>query len=129
MPERKGYFMNNVESAKIENIANNLKKIVTEEFVSATLFERIISAEDTYPYELRDEEIPYAVVMPRSKEEISEILKFANKERIPVFVRGSATQLAGSTRPHTHGIILSIDRLNKLEILEDYNFFECGPAV
>lgn len=120
--------MSEIESAKIESIASSLRKIVSEEFVSAALIERIVSAEDTFSYELREEEVPYAVVMPGSKEEISEILKYANKEKIPVFVRGSASQLAGSTRPHTHGIMLSIDRLNKMEIFEDYNFFECGPG-
>ena len=120
--------MSKMESAKTESIGNELKKIVSEEFVSTALLERIISAEDTYPYELREEEVPYAVVMPGSKEEISEILKFANREKIPVFVRGSASHLAGATRPHTHGIILSINRLNKIELFEDYNFFECGTG-
>jgi glycolate oxidase len=120
--------MNETEFAKVEKIANQLKGIVSEEFVSTTLFERIVSAEDTYPYELREREIPYAVVKPGSREEISEILKYANVEKIPVFIRGSASQLAGSTRPHTHGIVLSIDRLNDITIFEDYNFFECGPG-
>ncbi len=120
--------MNETEFAKVEKVANQLKGIVSEEFVSTTLFERIVSAEDTYPYELREREIPYAVVKPGSREEISEILKYANVEKIPVFVRGSASQLAGSTRPHTHGIMLSIDRLNDIKIFEDYNFFECGPG-
>ena len=120
--------MDEIESAKVESIASSLRKIVGEEFVSAALFERIVSAEDTYPYMLREEEVPYAVVMPGFKEEISKILKFANKENVPVFVRGSASQLAGSTRPHTHGIILSINRLNKMKIFEDYNFFECEPG-
>ena len=112
--------MNETEFAKVEKVASQLKGIVSEEFVSTTLFERIVSAEDTYPYELREREIPYAVVKPGSREEISEILKYANVEKIPVFVRGSASQLAGSTRPHTHGIMLSIDRLNDIRIFEDY---------
>lgn len=110
------------------SIVSELEKIVPEEFVSSALIDRIVSAEDSFPYELKEEEVPYAVVMPGCKEEISQILRLANKEKVPVFVRGSATQLAGATRPHTHGIILSTDRLNKLDILEDYNFFECGPG-
>jgi len=110
------------------SIVSELEKIVSEEFVSSALIDRIVSAEDSFPYELREEEVPYAVVMPGCKEEISQILRFANKEKVPVFVRGSATHLAGAARPHTHGIILSTDRLNKLDIFEDYNFFECGAG-
>ena len=120
--------MTKIESAEVESIVSHLRKIVSEEFVSGDLIDRIVSADDTFPYELRKEEIPYAIVMPGCKEEISQILRFANKEKIPVFVRGSASQLAGSTRPHTHGIMLSTDRLNKIEIFEDYNFFECGAG-
>ena len=47
---------------------------------------------------------------------------------MPVFVRGSGTQLAGSTRPHVPGIILNTHRLNRLEISEKEGFFECGPG-
>jgi len=117
-----------VESAQIESIVSELRKIVSEKFVTSFLIDRIVSAEDTFPYELRDEEVPYAVVMPGSKEEISAILKLANREEIPVFVRGSASQLAGSTRPHTHGIMLSTNRFNKIEVFEDYGYFECGAG-
>ncbi len=67
-------------------------------------------------------------MIPGCKEEISQILRFANKEKSPCLLGGSATQLAGSTRPHTHGIVFSTDRLNKLETFEDYNFFERGAG-
>lgn len=58
----------------------------------------------------------YAVVMPNSGREISEILQLANEKMVPVFVRGSGTQLAGSTRPHVPGIILNTHRMNRIEI-------------
>ena len=76
------------------SIVSELEKIVSEEFVSSALIDRVVSAEDSFPYELREEEVPYAVVMPGCKEEISQILRFANEEKVPVFVRGSATHLA-----------------------------------
>jgi glycolate oxidase len=117
-----------VESTRIENIVNELREIVSEKYVASSLIDRIVSAEDTFPYELREEEVPYAVVMPGSKEEISAILKLANREGIPVFVRNSASQLAGSTRPHTHGIMLSTKRLTRMEVFEDYGYFECGAG-
>ncbi len=55
------------------SIVSELEKIVSEEFVSSALIDRIVSAEDSFPYELREEEVPYAVVMPGCKEEISQI--------------------------------------------------------
>jgi len=56
------------------------------------------------------------LVKPSNAREVSEILQFASKHRIPVFPRGGGTGLAGGSIPTQDGIILSMERMNGLEI-------------
>jgi len=56
------------------------------------------------------------VVKPASTEEVSEVLKIANKYRIPVFPRGGGTGLVGGCIPTRKGIVLSLERMNKIEV-------------
>jgi len=116
------------ENAKSEKIAKALADVLPEKFISINRYERIANALHPFPFDIEKEQVPYAVVMPQSAEEVSGIMKYANKEKIPIFVRGSGTQLAGSSRPHTHGIVLNVRNLNKFDIFEDYGFLECGPG-
>lgn len=120
--------MNHESDARVETIAKAMREIVDEEYVSTNIFERLSNILDPFPYEAERHQIPYVVVMPETTREVSEIMKYANREKVPVFVRGSGTQLAGSSRPHTSGILLNVQRMNKLEIMEDYGYFECGPG-
>ena len=71
-------------SSELEGIFKQMEAIVSASYLSTTIFERIKSAQDPFPYELETEQIPYVVVMPGNREEISEIMKFATAERVPV---------------------------------------------
>lgn len=55
-----------------------------------------------------------AVVFPISTEEVSEIMKYANANSIPVTPRGAGTNLTGSTVPDKGGIVLDLSRMNKI---------------
>ncbi len=116
-------------SDREQGIVSFLEDVVGKRNVSTSIFEKIKQSVDPFPYHAEKDKLPLAVALPESKEQISEIMKFANKERIPVFVRGSGTQLAGSSRPHVPGIVINTSRLTSFEIMEDYGFFECGPGV
>ena len=56
------------------------------------------------------------LVKPSSTEEVSQILKLANQEKIPVFPVGGRTGLVGASVPTEPGIILSLERMKKIEI-------------
>lgn len=113
---------------QVDTIRQDLEKIVSPKYVSTSMFERIKSALDPMPYELEKDQIPYVVTVPGNTEEISAVVKYANAIKIPLFVRGSGTHLGGASRPHTQGIVINTRRLNKMEILDEYGFFECGPG-
>ncbi|MBN2187194.1 MAG: FAD-binding oxidoreductase [Dehalococcoidia bacterium] len=59
------------------------------------------------------------LVKPANPQEISSVLKFANCEKIPVFPRGGGTGLCGGAIPTENGIILSLERLKKIDVDKD----------
>lgn len=113
---------------EVDKLVEELSLIVPKKYISSHLFERIKSSIDTFPYEAERENLPYAIVIPKSKNEISEILKFANRTKIPVFIRGSGTSFTGASRYCFPGIVISTRRMVQIEIFEEDGFFECEPG-
>jgi glycolate oxidase len=65
--------------------------------------------------------LPDVVVKPRKTEEVSSILRLANKKRIPVTPRGGGTGLCGGCVPHLGGILLSLEQMNKILEIDEEN--------
>jgi glycolate oxidase len=61
------------------------------------------------------------VVKPASTQEISSILKLANRERTPVYPRGGGTGLVAGAVPTQDGIVLSLERLDRVEEVDKEN--------
>jgi len=58
--------------------------------------------------------MPDYVVTPESVEEIQRILRFANREEIPVIPYVSGANIGGLTIPEEGDIILDLKRLNRI---------------
>ncbi len=58
--------------------------------------------------------MPDVVVKPNRAAEISEIMKLANRERIPVTPRGAGSGLSGGAVPVFGGILLSVERMSRI---------------
>jgi len=70
------------------------------------------------------------VVLPTGTEEVSRILKLANRERIPVTPRGSATGLSGMCTPERGGIVMAMSKMNKiLEVSPEDRLAVVEPGV
>lgn len=100
------------------DIINQLKSIVGNDYV--------FSDEENLEKYGRDETEdllfkPEVVVKPSNAKEISEILKLANKNMIPVTPRAAGTGLSGGALPIHGGIILSIERFNKIIEIDERN--------
>ena len=74
--------------------------------------------------------MPDLVLMPSCTEEVSEIMKIANKNRIPIVSRGSGTNLSGGTVPLEGGIVLNMLRMNGMREIDQENL-TCtfGPGI
>jgi glycolate oxidase len=57
---------------------------------------------------------PDAVALPRSAESVSKILRFANRNKIPVTPRGAGYGYVGGCVPVRGGIALSLERMNRI---------------
>jgi len=70
----------------------------------------------TYSYDATNmwQHSPDVVVLPSNTEQISEILKLANENRIPVTPRGGGTNVSGGSIPIKGGIVLCTTRMNRI---------------
>jgi glycolate oxidase len=57
---------------------------------------------------------PEAVVFPSSTEETAAIVKLANREKIPITPRGAGSGLSGGAIPEYGGIVVSLEKMNRL---------------
>jgi glycolate oxidase len=65
---------------------------------------------------------PSLVVKPKNAEEISQIVKFCNEKSIPITARSGGTGLMGGALPINGGVVLSVERLNKIIDIDTQNF-------
>ncbi|NLI91177.1 MAG: FAD-binding protein [Peptococcaceae bacterium] len=64
---------------------------------------------------------PDVVVTPTSTEHVVEIVKIANRYKIPIYPRGSGTNLSGGAIPIKKGIVLTTQKMNKILELDADN--------
>ena len=100
-------------------IIEKLKKIVGEEFVILDEESLKLYSKD-YTENLSFN--PEVIVKPNTTAQISEILKLANEEKIPVVPRGGGTGLSGGALPIYGGICLSMEKFNKIIEIDKENF-------
>jgi D-lactate dehydrogenase (cytochrome) len=65
---------------------------------------------------------PEAVIWPETKSEVSEILKYANQQKIPVTGWGAGTSLEGNPIPVEKGLILDFSRMNHILSIREEDF-------
>lgn len=65
---------------------------------------------------------PEAVIWPFEQSEVSEILKYANDQGIPVTGWGSGTSLEGNPIPVRRGLVLDFSRMNKILSIREEDF-------
>ncbi len=73
---------------------------------------------------------PDVVVQPRTPQQVVDIVKMANRLRIPVVPRGAGTGLCGGAVPLEKGIVIDLTRMNKIkEIRVEDLYCVCEPGV
>ena len=67
-------------------------------------------------------QIPEAVARPRSTQSVSAILRFAHENHIPVTPRGAGYGYVGGCVPARGGLVLSVERMNRIREINDRDF-------
>jgi FAD/FMN-containing dehydrogenase len=100
-----------------EALVKDLEEIVGPENVTDKEFELAAYARDwSYEGPLR----PDIIVVPGSTEEVSGIMKLANRTKTPVCIRGGGTTTTGMSLPREGGIVIDLNRMDRIgEIDED----------
>jgi hypothetical protein len=82
-----------------KRVCKSLRELVRQN-VSCDLYERVCYSKDAGPISF---EIPDFIVQPRNEKEIQDVLRLANGQSIPVYVREGSTCVAGGGMPFTDG--------------------------
>lgn len=67
-------------------------------------------------------QIPEAVARPRSTTSVSAVLRFAYEHGIPVTPRGAGYGYVGGCVPARGGLVLSVERMNRIREINDRDF-------
>ncbi len=65
--------------------------------------------------------LPEAVVLPTETDQVSAVLRFASQHRIPITPRGAGTGLSGGALAVHGGIVLSLERMNRIRSIDPRN--------
>ena len=103
----------------IEGISRSLQAIIGQEWVSnSEVDQEVYTHLNQASKFIRGK--PDIIVLPGSTEEVSRVVAFADRNRIPIVSRGAGEMFEGPAIPLQAGIVLSISRMDKiLEINED----------
>jgi len=103
-----------------------LKDIVGEENVRDNIADLYVYSSDASVHS----KLPDVVLRPSCTKEVQEIMRYANKNKIPVTPRGSGSGMSGQTVPLSGGIILNMKKMNKiLEIKPEDVLCKVEPGV
>lgn len=115
-------------------IFKNLSDIVGEDRVSESNIDRLLYSHDLAPLpkelSLVFKTVPDIVVKPRNAEDVSKIMKYANKQNIPITPRGGASWSFGGVVPAFGGIVLDMGSMQEiLEINKENLYVTVEPGV
>ena len=65
--------------------------------------------------------LPEVIVTPNTPEQISALLKICNEHLIPVTPRGAGTGLTGGALPHLGGLVISMEKFNRILEIDERN--------
>jgi glycolate oxidase len=72
---------------------------------------------------------PLAVVLPETQEEVIQTVRICSEFGVPFVARGSGTSLSGGSLPVSGGIVIALNRLNRiirLDVEDRIAVVECG---
>jgi glycolate oxidase len=82
----------------------------------------LVGREQTAPFECDGltvfRQMPLAVALPDTEEQVRAILRICHSARVPIVARGAGTGLSGGAMPCADGVLLSLAKLNRILALD-----------
>ncbi|MFC1860477.1 FAD-binding oxidoreductase [Chloroflexota bacterium] len=103
-----------------EQIIKELTTIIGRDSISTKEHELEGYSCDEMP--LAKPHAPQVIVRPADTTSVAKLLTFANEKRIPLTPRGAGTGLSGGCIPIYGGILLSLERMNRILKVDGDNF-------
>ena len=100
-----------------KELYKKLEAVVGEHYISDADLDRVCHSYDA----TKQRALPDVVIRPGSAQEISEILRLANENLMPVYPRGAASGLTGGAVPLHGGIALDVTRMNRIIEIDEAN--------
>lgn len=97
-----------------DSITDEFRSIVGDEWFLDTPEDLAVYSYDGFLREFK----PDGVIVPGNRDEISKIMRVANREKINIIPRGAGTNICGSSVAREGGIIMAFHRLNKILEIE-----------
>ena len=109
-----------------DEIRENLAQIIGKKKILTGLADRY-----SYSFDASfGEYLPDLVVQAKTKEDVIEVIRFANEYKIPVSPRGAATSLSGGSLAVEAGIILDLSQFEKKLIIDSEDMLAIvSPSV
>jgi glycolate oxidase len=98
-----------------QEIIKELIEIVGEDNLTTDQIDKITHSYDA----TQKKHLPDVVVYASNTEEISRIVKVANKWNVPLLPRGAGSGLSGGSVPVQGGIVLVLTRMDRILEIDD----------
>ena len=85
----------------------------------------LTDAEELHPFECDGlsvyRQLPLAVVLPETIEQVQSIMQLCHQQRVPVVARGAGTGLSGGALPLAEGVLLSLAKFRQILNIDPAN--------
>lgn len=129
--------MQSINSSSLsEKQLQTLIDIAGRENVSVAEYDRVVHSRDMWPKTVmwtkrgHFPHPPDAIVSPANSEEVSAILQWATKQKVPVIAYGAGSGVCAGTLPVKGGIVLSMKRMADIYSIDTESLIcEMGPGI
>jgi glycolate oxidase len=97
--------------AKRQRIIDGLTALLPSESVITSEDERRAYETDAFT---AYRQLPLAVVLPETTEEVAAVMRFLNLEGVPVVPRGAGTSLSGGALPQADAVVIGLSKMNRV---------------
>jgi glycolate oxidase len=102
-------------------IVAQIKEIVGAEYVLDKLEDRYCYTYDASPLHVGKQATPSLIVLPADAEQVSRLVKLANRHRFAIVPRGAGSNTSGGVVPTLDAVVMVLTRMNRILRIDTRN--------